>query len=230
MTEKEIQNLVDEVLNRVLNQSIKADDEIQRMLIISSSKEDEKKAIYVTGTERFNGYVCRKTTLNADNSIATANNCSMQTVMGEFDAIFLSGLTLKHLQGIKEMKMEYQLVEIAVEAFRLGKPVYILSDWIEVKGTPDFKNRIDTLKKTLISYGAVFVDKEFTEKSITESENNISADSTNVNRIVGRVVSKQCFKDIMSGDVLIEPDAIITSTAKTLIEKKGINIIRLQRS
>lgn len=229
MTEKDIQTLVDEVLKRILNQSIRPDEKKQKMLIVSLSETDEKKAIAVTDTESFNGYVCRKTTLNADNSIATANNCSMQTIMGEFDAIFLSGLTLKHLQGIKDMKMEYQLVEIAVEALRLGKPVYILSDWIEVKGTPAFKSKINALKKTLLSYGAIFVDKGFIEKSINKSENSMDANSIGVNRIVGRVVSKQCFKNIMGGDVLIEPDAVITSTAKALIEKRGINIIRLQK-
>lgn len=229
MTEKDIQALVDEVLKRILNQNVKEDVKKQRLLIISSSEADEKKALDVTNTESFNGYVCRKTTLNADNSIVTAKNCSMQTVMSEFDALFLSGLTLKHLQRIKEMKMEYPLVEIAAEAFRLGKPVYILSDWIEVKGTPAFTSKINTIRKTLISYGVTFVDNEFIDKSVIKNEKNTSADSTDVNRIVGRVVSKQCFKNIMSGDVVIEPDAVITSTAKALIEKRGINIIRLQR-
>ena len=219
MTEKDIQALVDEVLKRILNQNVKEDVKKQRLLIISSSEADEKKALDVTNTESFNEYVCRKTTLNANNSIVTANNCSMQTVMSEFDALFLSGLTLKHLQRIKEIKMEYPLVEIATEAFRLGKPVYILSDWIEVKGTPAFTSKINALKKTLISYGITFV----------ENENSASVESTGVNRIAGRVVSKQCFKNIMSGDVVIEPDAVITSTAKALIEKRGINIIRLQR-
>ena len=229
MTEKDIQALVDEVLKRILNQNVKEDVKKQRLLIISSSEADEKKALDMTNTENFNGYVCRKTTLNADNSIVPAENCSMQTVMSEFDALFLSGLTLKHLQRIKEIKMEYPLVEIAAEAFRLGKPVYVLSDWIEVKGTPAFTSKINAMRETLISYGVTFIDKEFIDKSVIKNEKNTSADSTDVNRIAGRVVSKQCFKNIMSGDVVIEPDAVITSTAKALIEKRGINIVRLQR-
>lgn len=224
MTEKDIQALVEEVLKRILNQNTK---QKQKLLIISSSEADEKNAVDVTSTERFNGYVCRKTTLNADDSIATANSCRLQTVMSEFDALFLSGLTLKHLQRIKEMKLEYPLVEIAAEAFRVGKPVYVSSDWIEVKGTPAFNSKINALKNALASYGVTFVDKNFRDEKIIKNENDASENSANVNRISGRVVSKQCFKNIKGGDVVIEHDAVITSTAKALIEKRGINIIRL---
>jgi len=231
MTEQDIQALVDIILQRILNPTANTLEKTKEILLISPTESWEKKGEEVLNSGKFNEYVCSKTSLNKDDSIVTKNNCTMQTVMSGFDALFLSGLTLKQLERIKDFKLEYPLVEIAAEALKLGKPVYILTDWVDVAGTPAFVSRVRAMINAISALGINFVGKENVQKTVqqTKKENDAVLNCANVHRIQGRLVQKQCFKNIMSGDVVIEPDAVITSTAKALIEKRGINIIRLQR-
>ena len=75
------------------------------------------------------------------------------------------------------------------------------------------------LKKTLISYGIAFADW-----------NDLKRDEEGGTfrriRIDQRVIAKQDLKNVLEGELEIREDAVMTTTAKNLIEKRSIKVIR----
>ncbi len=91
--------------------------------------------------------------------------------------------------------------------------------WIDADcGTPTLRSKIDDLKKTLISYGIAFADW-----------NDLKRDEEGGTfrriRIDQRVIAKQDLKNVLE-ELEIREDAVMTTTAKNLIEKRSIKVIR----
>lgn len=227
MIEKEIEGIVEEVMRRIRLTS--AD---KRILALMNSPADEKlvdRYLKETGKET---YLANRMLINGDSNGGISQGCNIQKLMDEHCSLFVAGITLKQLMRINEMQMEDPFVEVIIEALRMGKPVTVMSKWLNpIHGTPAFNRRINDLKKTLISYGANFAeDRVLEEGEIINSEIKTENYRMNRRRIDKRVIAKQDLKDVLQGELEIREDAVMTSTAKDLLDKRKVRIVRYKDS
>ena len=209
MTEKEIQAIVEEVIRRIHHIS----PEKKTLVLMNSPADEERIDRYL----RNSGGI-HKIWINSDADFLADGK--IQDLADRHKGLLVTGVTLKQLVRIAEMQMEDSLTELVVEILRQGRPVTILSRWIDADcGTPTLRSKIDDLKKTLISYGIAFADW-----------NDLKRDEEGGTfrriRIDQRVIAKQELKNVLEGELEIREDAVMTTTAKNLIEKRSIKVIR----
>lgn len=227
MIEKEIQAIVEEVMRRIRSASGE-----KRILVLMTSSVDEKsvnRCLKKMGEET---YLTDKMLMNDVSNGEDSGNCNIQKLMDEHRSLFVAGLTLKQLMRINEMQMEDPVVEVIIEALRMGKSVTVMSKWLySINGTSAFIRKINDLKKTLIAYGV-----NFTEEGILEEKETINLEikteacRVNRSRIDKRVIAKQDLKDVLQGELEIREEAVMTSTAKDLLDKRKVSIVRYKDS
>lgn len=211
MTEKDIEAIVEEVIRRIHSISKR-----NRVLVLMSPLGDVEavdRYLKVIGVEP---YATDKFLIDCNGNAAALQNYNMQNLMDEHSSLFLSGLTVKQLLKIQEMQMNDPVTELAVEALRLGKPVTVMSKWVSTSnGASAFNRKLDDLKQTLTTWGITFA---------TETDHSYR------NRNDQRVIAKQDLKNVLHGELEIREDAVVTTTAKELLHKRNIKIVRCQRT
>lgn len=224
MTERDIQEIVEEVIRR-----IRLNSEKKKILAVVNSPSDACAIdTYLGDMEK--SYQVTERYADGGKGSEGLGNCDLQALMSEHCALILSGVTLKQLIRIQDLQLDDPVAELAAEALRIGKPVTVLSKWIDTAGgTPAFAGRIDEIKKTLNAYGVTFASENKTEKDRTISGKDEGADCrSEKHRIDKRVIAKQDLKHVLQGELEIRDDAVMTTTAKDLLEKRGIRITRYQ--
>lgn len=224
MTEKEIQAIVEEVIRRIC-----LADEKKKILIVLRSPADAD-AVDRYLQETGNVFGVTKLYLSGVEGADRMQNCDLQALMDEHCSLLLAGVTLKQLIRIQEMRLEDPAAELTAEALRLGKPVTILSKWIDTAGgAPAYVRRIDQLKKTLAAYGVTFASEKRPEGTRDiNTENKAENCRFHKHRIDKRVIAKQDLKHVLQGELEIRDDAVMTTTAKDLLKKRNIKVTRYQ--
>lgn len=226
MTERDIQEIVEEVIRR-----IRLNSEKNKILAVVNSPSDACAVdTYLGDMEK--SYQVTERYADSGKGTAGLGDCDLQALMSEHCALILSGVTLKQLIRVRDLQLDDPVAELATEAFRMGKPVTVLSKWIDTAGgTPAFAGRIDEIKQQLNAYGVTFAseNKNKTKKGSAISGDGKGADCrSEKHRIDKRVIAKQDLKHVLQGELEIRDDAVMTTTAKDLLEKRGIRITRYQ--
>lgn len=211
MTEKDIEAIVEEVIRRIHSISKR-----NRVLVLLSPLEDVEAVDRYLKEIGVEPYATDKFLIDCNDNAAALQNYNIQNLMDEHSSLFLSGLTVKQLLKIQEMQMNDPVTELAVEALRLGKPVTVMSKWVDTSnGASAFNRKLDDLKQTLTTWGITFA---------TETDHSYR------NRNDQRVIAKQDLKNVLHGELEIREDAVVTTTAKELLHKRNIKIVRCQRT
>lgn len=222
MTEKEIQKVVEEVIRRIHLRK-----EQKKILVVVNSSADACAVDHYLLQMNCDCGVTKRY-VNGGKDSDGLESCDLQSLMLEHCALILSGVTLKQLFRISEMELEEPVAEITAEALRMGKPVTVLSEWIDTScSKPAFERKISDIKRNLISYGLTFADgKKIKKDKETDIENKAENCRSYRQRIDKRVIAKQDLKAVLGGELEIREDAVMTTTAKDLLEKRKIKIIR----
>ncbi|WP_130864004.1 hypothetical protein [Bacilliculturomica massiliensis] len=214
MMEHEIQSIVKEVIRRMGLAGAG-----KKILVLAGPSADEEAVQrHLRETEK-GPYTIDRIWMNGEGQI-DGSLFNIQSLMEEHCALLAAGLTLKQLMNIHGLQMEDPAAELVAEALRMGKPVSVLSKWLNTRSAaPAFVRRINEIKKDLSTYGIAFVD---------ERENKKDGRCLDQNRIDKRVIAKQDLKNVHSGELAIREDAVVTTTAKDLLDKRGIKVVRCQ--
>lgn len=211
MTEKDIEAIVEEVIRRIHSISKR-----NRVLVLMSPLGDVEAVDRYLKEIGVEPYATDKFLIDCNDNATALQNYNIQNLMDEHSSLFLSGLTVKQLLKIQEIQMNDPVTELTVEALRLGKPVTVMSKWVDTSnGAPAFNRKLDDLKQTLTTWGITFA---------TETDHSYR------NRNDQRVIAKQDLKNVLHGELEIREDAVVTTTAKELLHKRNIKIVRCQRT
>ena len=212
MMENEIQGIVKEVIRRMCPAGAG-----KKILVLAGPSADEEAVHwYLQETEK-GSYTTDRISMEGEGEPA-GPKFNIQSLMEEHCALLAAGLTLKQLMKINDLQMEDPAVELVAEALRMGKPVKVLSKWLDTSAAaPAFAHRINEIKKNLSTFGIAFV-----------GETEIKKDGSCLDqiRIDKRVIAKQDLKNVRSGELAIREDAVVTTTAKDLLDKRRIKVVR----
>lgn len=222
MTEKEIQRIVEEVVRRIFSL-----DEKKKVLVLTGMlSRKESISRYLQNTVEFRGE--EEFLLNPKEQITASEKGEVSSMVENCRALFIDGLTLKQTVEISELRPSNPASEFAVEALRIGKPVVVVSEQIDAKnGTAAFSEQIDMLKDKLTAYGITFVSVQDLEGNPSAAEGREASVFHSIRkRLDQRVIAKQDIKDMYKGYLEIREDAVLTTTAKELLDRREIEIIR----
>ena len=220
MTENKINRIVEEVMKRlaVLSQ------EKKYLTIVFSCEENVLTCDFLkNGETREEPSVIYYNTLK-ENFDAEVKSFPM--LMEKYEGLLIKDVTLKYLCRIASMRLDDPMVELVTEALRQGKPVNVESKWIDVtKLQPALQKKINNTKKILIEYGLTFNKKQ--EAPTVEKTGTTSLADSKIT-IDKKVIAKQDLKNVLRGEIVVRRDAVFTTTAKDLIEKRNIRINRCE--
>lgn len=223
MNDLEIQAIVDEVIRR-----IRANNRGRYLAILRSGKEEAAARQYFSN--KSDGFMADKLLMSQMIAESQKNAFAPQEKAEQYDGFVFAGLSLKQLIGITRFEPDCPIVETIIEALRAGKPCVVISKWFDITGgTKAFTNRVKQIKDQLKTFGVTVVSEdELTGSPFfdTENGNNAAQDRSHTTRIDQRVIAKQNLKNVQGGLLEIPADAVLTTTAKELIQKRNIVIKR----
>lgn len=219
MTEKEMDWIVEEVVRQI--QKIR---QKKRVLVLVHHEEEENAAQRHLAEGGLSDWETDRIWTDQYLSTVMGNNNSPQALMENYDGLLIGGVTLKQLVQLKALLLDDPISETMAEFLRTGKPVTVVSSPINcTKASAAFSEKIAELKKTLKTYGMVFVeDCDLNKENMAEAK----SDLRNRWRIDKRVIAKQDLKDMADGELEIREDTVFTTTAKELLAKKNIHVCR----
>lgn len=222
MTEREIQEIVQLIVKGILQQSYEEKTHEKILVVLGTTKDELFANEYFENKKS----ECLRTTIIASERYEdTFKGNTAQELADNHERIILLGLTLKQLIRISEFQLADPITELVTEALRQGKQVVLISDRINTKkATPALAKKIDELKTTLKMYG-VTIDEGISPNH-TVAGNPMESTESARKRIDKKVIAKQDLKNTLSGVLEIRDDAVFTTTAKNLIEKREIRVIR----
>lgn len=218
MTEEYMESIVTEVLRRLQVNSGK-----KHALILMAGEPTDSICDFAMDLMRrdytFTHVVCKEqenVSLPIVSRIFLYANDFLERVSGlvnEQDILLLSGLSLSHLAQVRDLRPSCGITTLLCEALRCGKRVCIWTTALTpCQSTPLYAQKLIDMRSELENMGIEFCGKMPTISQPLQ--------------LMQQVISKQDLQQIEGGSVLVNRDTVFTTTAKELLSKRNITVIR----
>ena len=127
-----------------------------------------------------------------------------------------SGLSLRQLSAVRDLRISCSVTALLCEGLRRGKQIHVWTEALTPDGAaPEYARKLGDLRTELECMGIEFAGKEWAkEMDLLPLQ------------MMQRVISKQDLQQIGDGPILVNRDAVFTTTAKELLARRKINVIR----
>lgn len=134
----------------------------------------------------------------------------------EQDVLMFSGLSLRQLSAVRDLRISCSVTALLCEGLRRGKQIHVWTEALTPDGAaPEYARKLGDLRTELECMGIEFAGKEWAkEMDLLPLQ------------MMQRVISKQDLQQIGDGPILVNRDAVFTTTAKELLARRKINVIR----
>lgn len=195
--------LIDFIVEEVVRR-IKALQNQKKALVITSRDTDAEKLELVLETLTQEGF-------QIDTEALETLSSPMKTLISPYHCLVLGNLTIGEAGRFRDFQIGTPRLQMCYEALRQGKTVYAVAPDFEID--PENVGLLaatEPLLNELSSYGLKIIAKR--RASGLKIEKKLIA-LTDVNHL-------------QSGTLNIQPDAVVTVSAKQYLEEKGIVILR----
>lgn len=140
----------------------------------------------------------------------------ISVLAAEQDVLVFSGLSLLQLSAVRDLRVTCGVTALLCEGLRRGKQVRVWTEALTPDGAaPAYARKLDGLQEELECMGIEFAGKEWAKETDLPPL-----------QMMQRVISKQDLQQIGGGPILVNRDTVFTTTARELLAKRKIDIIR----